>query len=135
MDFAEDYRSWSQNEIQSAYWSPTQVAIHPVVMYYKNRGEKENIHQSFVLVSSESHHDATFIYTLIGKLVPLLKEIVIWKWFIIAQTHRQVNTGTKPFSKLSVTMRNISTAKHHRIIWKVITEKSHATKQLKTEGL
>ena len=76
MDFAEDYRSWSQNEIQSAYWSPTQVATHPVVMYYKNRWEKENIHQSFVFVSSESHHGATFIYTLIGKLVPLLKEIV-----------------------------------------------------------
>ena len=40
MDFAEDYRFRSQNEIQSAYWSPTQVTIHPVVMYYKSRGEK-----------------------------------------------------------------------------------------------
>ena len=39
-------------------------------MYYKNRGEK------FVFVSSESHDYATFIYTLIGKLNPLLKEIV-----------------------------------------------------------
>ena len=76
MDFAEDYRCRSQNEIQSVYWSPTQVTIYPVVMYYKNRREKENSHQSFVFVSSESHHDATFIYTLIGKLVPLLKEIV-----------------------------------------------------------
>ena len=76
MDFAEDYRCRSQNEIQSAYWSPTQVTIHPVVMYYKNRGEKENSHQNFVFVSIESHHDTTFIYTLIGRLVPLLKEIV-----------------------------------------------------------
>ena len=76
MDFAKDYRCRSQNEIQLAFWSPTQVAIHPVVMYYKNRGEKENSHQSFVFVSSESHHDATFVYTLIGELVPLLKEIV-----------------------------------------------------------
>ena len=40
MDFAEDYRCRSQNEIQSAYWSPTQVTIHPVVMYYKSLGEK-----------------------------------------------------------------------------------------------
>ena len=28
MDFAEDCRCRSQNEIQSAYWSPTQVTIH-----------------------------------------------------------------------------------------------------------
>ena len=45
-------------------------------MFYKNRGEKESSHQNFVFVSSEFHHDTTFIYTLIGKLVPLLKEIV-----------------------------------------------------------
>ena len=118
MGFAEDYRFRSQNEIQSAYWSPTQVTIHPVVMYYKNRGEKENSHQSFVFVSSESHHDATFIYTLIGKLVPLLKEIVpnleiIHYWTDLPTSQ----TGTKPFSKLSVTIRNTSTAKYHGIIW------------------
>ena len=76
MDFAEDYRCRSQNEIQSVYWSPTQVTIYPVVMYYKNRREKENSHQSFVFVSSESHHDATFIYILINKVISLLKEIV-----------------------------------------------------------
>ena len=41
MDYAEDYGCRSQNEIQSAYWSPTQVTIHPVVTHYKNRGEKQ----------------------------------------------------------------------------------------------
>ena len=76
VDFAEDYRCRSQEEIQSAYWSPTQVTIHPVVMYYRKRGKKDNSHQSFVFVSNESRHDATFIYTLISKLVPLLKEII-----------------------------------------------------------
>ena len=35
MDFAEDYRCRSQNEIQSTKWSPTQVTTHPIVMYYK----------------------------------------------------------------------------------------------------
>lgn len=76
MDFAEDYRCRSQNEIQSAYWSPTQVTIHPVVMYYKQPGSQESTHKSFVFISNESRHDATFIYTLIGKLVPLLKQVV-----------------------------------------------------------
>ena len=73
MDFAEDYRCRSWNEIQSSYWSPIEVTVHPVVMCYKSRREKENSHQSFVFLSSESLRDATFIYTLIGKLVPLLK--------------------------------------------------------------
>ena len=148
MDFAEDYRCKSQNEIQSAYWSTTQVTIHPVVMYYKNRGEKVNSHQSFVFISSESHHDTTFIYTLIGKLVPLFKEIVPNLEMIHFWTDSQTNQyrNKKPFSKLSATMSNISTAKHHRITWNVITKKPHAillveplsakpTKQLKTEGL
>ena len=76
MDFTEDYRCGSQDEIQSAYCNPTQVTIDPVVIYYKNRAEKENSHQSFVFVSSESHHDATFIYTRISKVISLLKEIV-----------------------------------------------------------
>ena len=77
MDFAEDYRCRSQNEIQSAYWSQTQVTIHPVVMYFKKQGSEEcNHHKSFVFISNESRHDATFIYTLIGKLVPQLKQVV-----------------------------------------------------------
>ena len=76
MDFNEDYRRRSQNEIQSAYWSPTQVTIHPVVMYYKTRNSEESSQNSFVFISNESRHDAIFVYTLVGKLVPLLKEVV-----------------------------------------------------------
>ena len=30
MDFAEDCRCHSQEEIQSTYWSQTQVTIHPI---------------------------------------------------------------------------------------------------------
>ena len=40
MDSAEDYRCRSQNEIQSVYWSQTQVTIHPVVMYYKTQNSE-----------------------------------------------------------------------------------------------
>ena len=76
MDFAEDYRHRSQNEIQSAYWSPTQITIHPVVIYFKQPGAQKSSHRSFVFVSKEARHDATFVFTVIGKLVPLLKEIV-----------------------------------------------------------
>ena len=65
-----------QNEMQSAYWSPTQITIHPVVIYYKTQNSEESGHKSFVFISNESCHDAIFIYTLIDKLVPLLKEVV-----------------------------------------------------------
>ena len=37
---------------------------------------KKSSHRSFVFVSNESCHDATFVFTLIGRLIPLLKEIV-----------------------------------------------------------
>ena len=47
-----------------------------VVMYYKTQNSEESSHKSFVFISNESHHDAIFVYTLIGKLVPLLKEVV-----------------------------------------------------------
>ena len=45
-------------------------------MYYKTQNSEESGHKSFVFISNESHHDAIFVYTLIGKLVPLLKEVV-----------------------------------------------------------
>ena len=76
MDFTEDYRCRLQNEIQYAYWLPTQVTIHPVMMYYKTQNSEETSHKSFVFISNESRHDAIFAYTLIGNLVPLLKEVV-----------------------------------------------------------
>ena len=92
MDFAEDYRCRSKNEIQSAYWSPTQLTIHPVVMYYETQNSEESSHKIFVFISNESHHDVIFVYTLIGKLVPPLKEVVpnlemvhYWTTFLTSQ--------------------------------------------------
>ena len=45
-------------------------------MYYKTQNSEESSHKSFVFISNASRHDAIFVYTLIGKLVPLLKEVV-----------------------------------------------------------
>ena len=42
MDFAEDYRYRSQQEVQSAYWNPEQVTIHPMVFYYKKRKQSSS---------------------------------------------------------------------------------------------
>ena len=75
MDFAEDYKCRSQNEVQSAYWSQTQVTIHPVVIYHKNNEGKLQ-HKSFVFISNESRHNAVFVYALVQKLIPLIKSTV-----------------------------------------------------------
>ena len=65
MDFAEDYRCRCQEEIQSGYWSQTQVALHPAVVYYKK--DSKLVHQSDVFVSNEPQHDAKFVFALCMK--------------------------------------------------------------------
>ena len=74
MDFAEDYKCRSQEEIQSAYWNQTQETIHPVVAYFKN---KEIVcHQSFIFISDEPRHDGRFAFALLRSLVPQLIQLI-----------------------------------------------------------
>ena len=74
IDFAEDYKCRSLEEIQSAYWSQTQITIHPVVAYFKN---KEIVcHQSFAFISDESRYDARFVFVLLRSLVPQLIQLI-----------------------------------------------------------
>ena len=84
MDFVEDYRCRYQEEIQSAYWSQTQVTIHPVVAYYKKAGKL--VHQSYVFISDESNHDAKFVFALLRKLVPTISELIPGLKFIHYRT-------------------------------------------------
>ena len=71
MDFAEDYKCQSQDEIQSAYWNTTQVTIHPAVVYYK---DDDNLkHKSFVFVSDKPGHNASTVYAILKKLIPEIK--------------------------------------------------------------
>ena len=74
MDFAEDYKCQSQDEIQSSYWNTTQVTIHPAVVYYK---DDDNLkHKSFVFVSDEPEHNASTVYAILKKLIPEIKIII-----------------------------------------------------------
>ena len=74
MDFAEDYKCQSQDEIQSAYRNATQVTLHPTVVYYKEENTLE--HKSFVFVSDEPAHNASTVFTILKKFVPEIKKIV-----------------------------------------------------------
>ena len=98
MDFAEDYGCRSQNEIQSVYWSPIQITIHPAVMYYKTQNSAESSHKSFVFISNESRHDAMFVYIIIDKLVLLLKEIVPY----LEMVHYWTNSPTSQHRNRSI---------------------------------
>ena len=75
MDFAEDYRCRSQQEVQSAlYWSPEQVTIHPIVFYYKEGGKL--IHKSMAVILNESKRDAGTIFAILEKTIPYIKSNV-----------------------------------------------------------
>ena len=79
-DFAMNFRNFYQEEIQSAYWSGTQTAIHAVINYFKCPNQcNENVtlvlaqitedplHDSFV---ARAGHDAAFRF-LAENNVPL----------------------------------------------------------------
>ena len=69
-------------------------------MCYKTQNSEESSHKSLVFISNESCHDAIFVYTLIDKLVPLLKEVVPnFEMCMIGTILRQVNIETVPYSK------------------------------------
>ena len=74
MGFAEVYRCRSQGELQSAYWSQTQVTINPAAAYFKR--EEKLCHQPFVFLSDEPWHDTKFIFTLLRSLVPQLTKLI-----------------------------------------------------------
>ena len=74
MDFAEDYKCQSQDEIQSAYWNATQVTLYPTVVYYKEENTLER--KSFIFVSNEPAHNASTVFAILRKLVPEIKKIV-----------------------------------------------------------
>ena len=73
MDFAEDYKCQSQDEIQSAYWNATQVTLHPTVVYYKEENTLK--HKSFVFVFDKPAHNASTVFAILKQLVPESKRL------------------------------------------------------------
>lgn len=60
MDFAENYKCGSQNEVQSAYFDQNMVTIHPMMYYYKkeNKDHEEILVKYAVIgISDDLKHD------------------------------------------------------------------------------
>ena len=128
MDFEEDYKCQSQDEIQSAYWNTTQVTIHPAVVYYK---DDDNLkHKSFVFVSDEPGHNASTVYAILKKLIPEIKIIIFQtsRWFITGPILLPPNIETKVSSTLFATTKNgLKEEQLPGIILRRDTEKALAT--------
>ena len=75
MDFAENYSSVTQNEIQAGYFWKKQHTLHPFVIYYRreNGGVK---HKSYCVLSDYLKHDAESVHTFIKELIPKLKDLI-----------------------------------------------------------
>jgi hypothetical protein len=77
MDFSENYTCSNVSEIQSAYWNPVMVTLHPVVAYFRNPNDENEIsHKSFVYISDELGHTCSTVYAFLKNLVPRLKELI-----------------------------------------------------------
>ena len=67
MDFVENYNCSAADKVQSAYWNPVSVTLHPVVVYFmKNRSLQ---HHSFCYISPWVSHNTTMITTIIKTIL------------------------------------------------------------------
>ncbi|XP_070564656.1 trichohyalin-like [Ptychodera flava] len=64
MDFAENYTCQLQNEVQAAHWTHTQVTIHPVIAYYKEKGKE--VREAIIFVSDDLNHDSHAVHVFTG---------------------------------------------------------------------
>ncbi|XP_053391572.1 uncharacterized protein LOC123539851 [Mercenaria mercenaria] len=67
-DFSENYRCVSQDEIQSAYYSYSQVSVFPMIAYYKCPDCEDVVQESAVFISDDLNHDAMAV-NLFSKLM------------------------------------------------------------------
>ena len=72
MDFVENYNIKEMEEIQSAYWNPESVTLHPVVIYY--HGNDAVAHLSMVVVSEILNHNSSMVRAIIEKVIKVVKD-------------------------------------------------------------
>lgn len=73
MDFAENFSCTSVDEVQSAYWNNSMVTLHTHVVYFPKSFQQT--HQSIVGISESLSHNASSVFAMLRKLVPLLKQM------------------------------------------------------------
>ena len=74
MDFAENYTCKAPNAVQSSYWTPPQLSLHPAVIY--SRAADGSIqHESHVYMSASTAHSPTTVVAILQKLNVMLSPL------------------------------------------------------------
>ena len=72
-DFAENYQSLVQDEIQSYHWCKKYCTLHPLVVYFID-GNRNIQHNSLCFISDDNNHDTNFVHKIQTILVDYFKE-------------------------------------------------------------
>lgn len=74
MDFAENYHTMYQNEVQSAHWSYSMVTIHPFVCYYICPTDNKTVTENVVVISDDPKHDADAVQVFTERVLTYFEE-------------------------------------------------------------
>lgn len=81
MDFAENFKCRSKDEVQENYWHVRQATVHPVVIY--SRGDNGKLmHENYVYLSPVQAHTPAAIFCILEKINQKLsthiKKVYYW---------------------------------------------------------
>jgi hypothetical protein len=97
MDFAENYTCASMEEVQSAYWNASMVSLHTMVAYFPGDGTQRSL-QSYVAVSDVLSHNATAVFTILKKVLPMIKE----EYPLIRKVHYLTDSPTSQYRNKTI---------------------------------
>ena len=92
MDFAENFScSSGPRNVQSSYWNPQTVTLHPIMVYYRETVGGELLRKSFCYMSSVPSHNTTIVVTILKSLLltelrPLIDHLDINKVYYITDS-------------------------------------------------
>lgn len=70
-DFAQNYTTFYQDQVQGSYWNGKQITIHPFAIYLE--GEEKIDIDSFIVISENTKHDIYAVLLFRYKLIDYLK--------------------------------------------------------------
>ncbi|MES9905398.1 MAG: hypothetical protein ABW168_22320 [Sedimenticola sp.] len=77
-DFAENYRTFYQDETQAAHWQYEQITVHPIVAYHRCPVDEceEVVTDSIICLSDDRGHDASAVHTYLTAAIKHVGEIM-----------------------------------------------------------
>ena len=75
LDFAENVSCFYQDEIQDAHWSKNQVALHPIVTYYRcpDHDGDHIVAEAITIISSDLKHDGHAVQHFVNMSIEYLR--------------------------------------------------------------